>query len=361
MSTDAGPDKGKGRLVMPDPPTETSPLLAASSASLPRHDPDAVLPRRRSSARSLVSVFLATLAATLVVAALLALLAYSYAAEAARADDDALQRALVFAPPDRINVLNFTNGDISLEIRLRAGIDAGALVGVKESDDDSLARDLWKSLGRWGIRQLGAVTLTLSPVVLSSAAPDRAHLAALRLPPLALPLAADAPPGDAWLTPLTLVVHVRPTPDARAWLAFARAAWADGAASVRADVARVDLVAGLPRSHSWRAALRTSRADVSALIRQKLPVLPGLPPPGAGTPFPRAADLVQLVDFSIAPDPAAGALRIDATASLVSPVPHNLSLAVPRLPFIVSLPLALSANSTDPDPDDPPPLVPLAR
>ena len=79
-----------------------------------------------------------------------------------------------------------------------------------------------------------------------------------------------------------------------------------------------------------------------------VPVLPNLPAPGNG-PLPSISDLVHVTQFSVSS--GAHNLIIDATATIVNPVPLTITFTAPPLPFVVWIP---------PPPDTDNSLVPLA-
>ncbi|KZV75718.1 hypothetical protein PENSPDRAFT_661636 [Peniophora sp. CONT] len=348
----AGQNKGKGRATSIDDddavPThsERTPLLADSStstsyASFPDAEESSLRPRR-SPWRSLLISLLAILCLSFIVGLLLILLAYSYAAEASRAPpSDLLARALSLRGPDSLDVLNIThtpggNTEIWVEVSGRVGVDAGAALGVKDDVDDNVFRSAWKGLGRWGISRLESASVGLDTIDVSSS--GGVHLASIDLPPLSVPLNAAPPRGDAWLAPVRVPLRVRPTNDAQAWMDFAKECWEAGYVTARAEVPRVAVSGGGLRERSWRRLIKADRTDVALSLTHKT---------GSGAPLPAPRDLVTLKAFNLHPSVARNAtLALDAVASLLDPVPEdcNISLTVPSLPFIVSLPTSADGS-----------------
>ena len=66
--------------------------------------------------------------------------------------EELLDRAVTVKGPDRLDVLNITEGGgIWIKVEGRVGVDAGAVIGVNSEDGDGIFRDIWKSIGtRWG-------------------------------------------------------------------------------------------------------------------------------------------------------------------------------------------------------------------
>ncbi|KAI0318207.1 hypothetical protein OF83DRAFT_1117182 [Amylostereum chailletii] len=329
-------DKGKGRATSPEPSEET-PLLASSSRTS-SSDLEPAQPHRRTCRSVFTTVFLVLLSFSLVLVLLLVFLAWTYAAEASHvSEDEIIQRALVLRGPDSINVLNITDGgDIWVEVGGHIGVDAGAIIGVKEMGDENVFRDVWKAIGRWGIRRLDDVSVQLSTIDIASIHDPDTPLASIELPPLQLPLNADPPKDSSWLTPVTIPVLVRPSQNGTLWLDFARECWRQGYVAAHASVAHVAVAGGVLNNKSWRSALKIERSDIDVSVRHKIPVLPGLPPPGRGAAFPSLSDLVTLLDFGVHTQPSR--LFIDALATFVNPAPPDITFTSPRLPFTVSLP-----------------------
>ena len=84
-----------------------------------------------------------------------------------------------------------------------------------------------------------------------------------------------------------------------------------------------------------------------------VPALPSLPAPGGDDlPSLSFADLVHLTHFSLSS--GTNNLTIDASATLVNPLPTTVTFTVPSLPFVVRIP-----SPSDPSNDDTT-LIPLA-
>lgn len=268
-------DKGKARqsnAYTDQEPTETSPLLASRSHVL---DDDNLETASQSNHGSLLStlttVFLTTLSISVLLVLLLLFLAYSYAAKASQLSDDAiLNNGLVFRGPDAIDVLNVSmRGDVWLRLDGRVGFDAGAIMGVKPDDNDNLWVDTWKAIGRWSIRNLDVVSLTLSSINISPQYDPSLQLASIEVPPFQIPLTA-MPPGDtSWLTPMSIPVHIHPSHNVSAWLHYARESWRSGYAVAQVTVSRADIQGGGLQRSSWRNALKIDRSNVTIGLNMK--------------------------------------------------------------------------------------------
>ena len=271
-------DKGKARQsvsYVDQEPTETSPLLASRSYVIHPDDDNLETASRSNHSGGLLStlttVFLITLSISILLVLLLLSLAYSYAAKASHLSNDViLNNGLVFRGPDAIDVLNISkHGDVWLRLDGRVGFDAGAIIGVKPDDNDNFWLDAWKAVGRWGIRNLDVVSLTLSSINISPQYNLSAQLASIEVPPFQIPLTAIPPDDASWLTPMSLPVHIRPSNDVSAWLHFARESWRHGYAVAQATVARADIQGGGLRHSTWRSAFRVDRSNVTVGLNMK--------------------------------------------------------------------------------------------
>ncbi|KAF8477715.1 hypothetical protein DFH94DRAFT_755265 [Russula ochroleuca] len=345
-------DKGKARqsvTYVDQEPTENSPLLASQSYVIHPDDDNLETASRSNYGGSLLStlttVFLITLSISILLVLLLLSLAYSYAAKASQLSNDViLNNGLVFRGPDAIDVLNISkHGDVWLRLDGCVGFDAGAIIGVKPDNDDNFWLDAWKVVGRWGIRNLDVVSLTLSSISISPEYNLSAQLASIEVPPLQIPLTAIPPDDTSWLTPISLPVHIRPSNNVSAWLHFARESWRRGYAVARATVTKADIQGGGLRHSTWRRAFRVDRSNVTVGLNMKIPVLPNLPNPGDDQPPPSISDLVHLARFSLSSHNHN--LIVDAEATFVNPVPPIITLTSPPLPFVVWVPP--QQNATD--------------
>ena len=356
MSTGAEPpghrlDKGKGRARSPDP-TESTPLLGSSSGSYASSvDPESP-PHARRLCSKLLSVFLLSLSLCVLVLLLLVVVIFTYRARAASASpDDILQHALVVRGPDRVDVINTTgDGAIWMRIYGRIGLDAGHIAGVNTADGDSIVQDVWKAVGRWGIRRLDRVSVNLSRIaVVAEEDPDH-PLTTITLPPLELPLTANPPVDQSWLTPVAMPVLIRPTKDAKTLMRFVRQSWKEGSIRVQASIEQVDVLGGGLHDGSWRRRVQISHSNIETavhissefhsstlpllILMEAVPRLPGLPHPGEE--LPDASRFVSLDAFLI--KSADDTLTISANATLNNPIDTSLNATVPSLPFVVYLP-----------------------
>ncbi|KAJ7700385.1 hypothetical protein B0H17DRAFT_1047135 [Mycena rosella] len=333
-------DKGKRRA---QDPTERTPLLGAHSSSSVLDDPPAPAVVRRRLLSKLARIFLVSLIVSVLAAGVLGLLAWSYASRASHVSaDDILNNGLVFEGPDRVDVLNITwSGGIWVNVEARVGFDAGSVIGVNASPDgDGLFRDVWKALGRWGVRRLDRVSVNMTAISLTSQ--SGAVLATIEPTPVVVPLTANPPSDSSWLTHISTPLLIRPTSNTSALIQFVREAWRDGSAAVKADVGHVDVRGGALSESSWRNILHSELSNIRTALRIQIPPIPGIPHTG---PAPSLSKLITLRSFNVRS--AFGSLDLTACATLPDPAPTTFNLTSPSLPFIISLP---SPGDADPLP-----------
>ncbi|KAH8112826.1 hypothetical protein DFH11DRAFT_1841923 [Phellopilus nigrolimitatus] len=313
--------KGKLRAA-PEESSETTPLLG-SSQPLSQDD----TPSTRQHGRLLVllsTVFLSTLCLGFVIVLVLFAITYSYSSRISNAvRDEVLDRALVIQGPERVDVLNATEGCMWLQVDLRLGIDAGTAIDVERVDFGATA--IRRALGRWFVRLAGRVTAKVDGITLSS---EKRFLANASVPAVTLPLIIDRPDDLSWLTILSLPVQVNVTDNATDISAFAQESWGNGFLTVDTLACHVSV-------HGWRHRLKIDQDDIVIPVRQKIPELPGLPSPGRNTPFPEFSDLITLESFNVTS--ANHSISIRASASFIDPFPSSLRTRIPSLPFSVSL------------------------
>ena len=203
--------KGKGKYE-PREATETTPLLGAGSSQVSGEeelDLENNSVARRRLWKRLIFVFLCTLSFCFLVFLALALLAYSYATRIFYlSPDDVLANALIFQGPDKVDVINATDGGLWIRVDARLGVDVGSIIGANTDNDEGTLSDLWKSVGRLGIHILGTVSANAATVYVYS---DQALLATVSAQPLHLPVTSNPPHDSSWLTPVSVPVFVRPT------------------------------------------------------------------------------------------------------------------------------------------------------
>ena len=273
--------KGKQRAEVP---TEHTPLLPSTSTQFSSYtDDEAHTPSLRSpSLRArLTFVFVSSLSLCITVFVILGLLAYSYAPQGSSASvDNIIKKAVVFRGPDRIDVLNVTaSGDVWLAVDMRIGVDAGSVIGVKRGEEDGVLVDVWKRLGRWGIRRLDRVSIDVGTAnVTSMYGPTL--LASVVSQPLVLPLTPDAPPDDvSWLTNVSTIFLVRQTKNTSTLVEFMDVSWRRGAIEVEVEVGRASLMGGGIKEESWRRKLHSVFLDIRHSVRlqsESLPLSPRL-------------------------------------------------------------------------------------
>ena len=269
--------KGKSRATNHQESTESTPLLASRSHDSLSDDDDGdddIEPTSQSNptlVSTLTTVFLITLSISILLVLLLLSLAYSYAAQAFHiSDDDILNNSLVLHGPDAIDILNISrHGDVWLRLDGRVGFDAGAIIGVKPDNDDNLWLGAWKAIGRWGIRNLDTVSLSLSSINITSQYDPATLLTSIASPPFQIPLTADPPDDLSWLIPMSVPVHIRPSKNVTAWLNFARESWRSGYVVAQATISHADIRGGPWEWRTWRSALRLSRSNLTFGLRMK--------------------------------------------------------------------------------------------
>lgn len=339
---DASPPriKGKGKARHPEP-SERTPLLQQHSDVAPSQpratdvDLESSSDAQRRLWSKLTFVFLVSLSSCIIVFLLFALLAYSYAARLSGVSpEDIIENALVIQGPYRASVLNLTaDGGIWIQVQARVGIDARSIMGVETDDDEGTLADIWKSFGRWGVGILDRVTVDVSTAQIFSQ--QQALLATLDLPPFELPLTANPPYDDSWLSPLSLTLFAVPTRNASDVNQFVYDSWHSGAASVHASIPRVVISGGSTNKGGWRQMLKLRRLDIQTQLSMKLPPIPGLPTPGEDVPLPSISQLITLQSFGV--ESEAKDVTVHALATVINPVPPIMNLTVPPLPFIISL------------------------
>ncbi|RXW12789.1 hypothetical protein EST38_g13065 [Candolleomyces aberdarensis] len=156
-------------------------------------------------------------------------------------------------------------------------------------------------------------------------------LADLSAPPLQVPLSVDSPADGAWLTHLRVSSLVYPTTNATFIAGFLKDSWKQGFFAVRADVDNVNVRGGLWNKPSWRTKFHGKLSNDQTSIRVQVPLVPGLPHPGANLPLPTISELVTLESFNV--HSSTTILNLEAWATLVDPAPatvqhrhHNLPL-----------------------------------
>ncbi len=256
-------DKGKRRATEP---TERTPLLVSSLShheALPTTDSVRLLRKR------LTTVFLVSLSVCIVVFGILAALALSYASRASSLDPETVIHQLTFSGPDGIDVLNFSQAGIWLNMRGKVGVDAGKVIGVASDPEDGLFRFLWKAFGRWSVRTLDKVTVNMTIVRITPDDNFTESLIDLDIPPLELPLTVDPPDDKSWLTPLSMPVFVRPTSNSTLLLGFLKKSWRTGKISIHVHVGQAIIRGGALEEVDWRNKLSRKLSNTHTSINMK--------------------------------------------------------------------------------------------
>lgn len=267
-------DKGKQRAATPEP-SERTPLLPSSSShtirqSRPRLSPPEQ-PPHQNLVRRLLIVFSATLLACVVVLVLILLFALSYSSRVSTLTaQDILDRGLFVEGPDRVDVLNATEEDgVWMRVDCRVGLDMGRLLRIHPSEEDLIWTELWKGIGRWGVRKVGRISVELSQIIVASGSESSLSLAVLTAPAIELPLSPDPPPSLEWLTPISIPINIHPTNRTKDLVSFANESWISGIIQISTTIPSVRVTGGKIRERTWRGSFGAERSNVSISIRVK--------------------------------------------------------------------------------------------
>jgi hypothetical protein len=267
-------DKGKQRAVTPEP-SERTPLLPSSSShaihqSRPHLSPPEQ-PPHQTLVRKLLIVFLVTLVACVIVLVLILLFALSYSSRVSSLTaQDVLDRGLFIEGPDHIDVLNATKEDgVWVRVDCRAGLDIGRVLRIRPDDEDLIWTELWKGIGRWGVRKVGRISIELSQITVTSRSEPSLSLAVLTTPVIELPLSPDPPSSLEWLTPMSFQVNIHPANNTKDLVVFANESWMSGTIQVSAAVPSIRVTGGRAHEGTWRGSFGTERSNVSIVMRMK--------------------------------------------------------------------------------------------
>ena len=297
-------DKGKGRAVDVDTPTESSPLLGEEngspsrtrSQSRPVHPHIAAIQSERArESRTRSILYIALIISLSLLAAFglfLALLLNSFRPSVTELDS--LQdTAFQYAGPDGISIVNITDDGILVNVSLRAGIDWDRALGIQQWADEEekqeavwkgdrgTGADWWESLRQWTarkmMRQLSEPTVQVSIPDQVLVLPDHFNsfpLLQVTIPSeFAIPLIANARSGTRdWLPPLSILALAKPIASTGDLLAFAQRAWEQGELRVVVGVSKAQ--ATIPLS-GWLARFaKIEKLDITKQIN-----MPGMSPP----------------------------------------------------------------------------------
>ena len=267
-------DKGKQRAATPGP-SERTPLLPSSSShtvhpSHPHISPPGQ-PPHQNLVRKLLIVFLATLVACVIVLVLILLFALSYSSRVSSLTaQDILDRGLFVRGPDRIDVLNATkDGGVWIRVDGRVGLDMGRVLRVRPDNEDLVWTELWKGIGRWGVRKVGRISVELSPITILLSGKPPISLAVVTAPAMELPLSPDPPSSLEWLTPVSIPIHVWPTNHTEDLVHFAKGCWMSGVIRVSTTIPSIRVTGGGIHEDGWRGNFGTKRSNVSIAVRAK--------------------------------------------------------------------------------------------
>lgn len=257
-------DKGKRREPAP---TERTPLLESSSQATE----DLLTPSNSHRLRSqLTTVFLVSLSICITFLVIVVLLTWSYASTASHlTPEDIINRHLVFVGPNSVDILNITkDGSIWLNIGGQIGLDAGSAIGIGSDPEDDLFRDLWKGVGRWGVRRLDRVSVHLSTIAISPEYDLDTTLVAVDILPIELPLTVDPPRDTSWLTHISTPVHLQLTADTAQLFQFLKDSWLRGSLAVSTHVGQATIRGGSLK-FDWRSMFSGKLTNIRTSIHIK--------------------------------------------------------------------------------------------
>jgi len=268
-------DKGKQRAATPEP-SERTPLLPSSSShtihpSHPHLSPPERRPPHQNLVRKLLVVFLATLVTCIVVLVLILLFALSYSSRiSSLTAQDVLDRGLFIEGPNRIDVLNATKEDgVWIRVDCRAGLDMGRALRIHPDEKDLVWTELWKSIGRWGVRKVGRISIESSGITVASHSEPSLSLALLTAPTIELPLSSDPPSTLEWLTPMSIPINVRLTNHTKDLVLFANESWMSGVLQASVVIPSIRVKGGGVHDGTWRGRFGAERSNVSIGIQTK--------------------------------------------------------------------------------------------
>ena len=267
-------DKGKQRAATPEPSERTPLLPSGSSHTIHQSHPHLSPPEQpphQNLVRKLLIVFSATLVACVIVLVLILLFALSYSSRVSSLTaQEVLDRGLFIEGPNRIDVLNATKEDgMWIRVDYRAGLDMGRALRIRPDDEDLVWTGFWKSIGRWGVREVGKISIELSQITVASHSEPSLSLAVFTAPIIELPLSPDPPSNLEWLTPMSIPIHIHPTNHTKDLVLFANESWMSGTIQVSAIIPSIRVAGGGVHEGTWRGSFSTKRSDVSIAIRAK--------------------------------------------------------------------------------------------
>jgi len=267
-------DKGKQRATTQEP-SERTPLLPSSSSptthqSRPHLSPPEQ-PPHQNLVRKLFIVFSATLVACVTVLLLILLFALSYSSRVSSLTaQEVLDHGLFIGGPDRIDVLNATQeGGVWIRVDFRVGLDMGRVLRIRTDDEDLIWTELWKGIGRWGVRKVGRISIELSQITVTSRSEPSLSLAVLTTPRIELPLSPDPPSSLEWLTPISVQINIHPTNRTKDLVVFANESWMSGVIQVSTTIPSIRVTGGGIYEDTWRSSLSTERSNVSIAMHAK--------------------------------------------------------------------------------------------
>jgi hypothetical protein len=203
--------------------------------------------------------------------ALIVVFALSYSSHVSNLTaQDILDRGLIIGGPDSIEVLNATKEDgVWIRVDARVGLDIGNLLGIRPNDEDLVWTELWKGIGRWGVRKVGTVSIQLSQITVTSSSKPSLILAVLTTPLMELPLTPDPPASLDWLTPVSIPIKISPTERTEDLVHFANESWMSGIVQASGTIPSVRVMGGKLGARTWRDNFNIERSNFSVALRTK--------------------------------------------------------------------------------------------
>ena len=213
---------------------------------------------------------LATLTLCFIAIITLILLAgFSYAEPATHTAPQALiQQAVVFRGPSHVDITNVTSDSLLLNVEGAIGINADVLLGLNQQQGGRLSRPR-TAFGRWLVRRLGSVTVSLSTISIYAPYSRTIHavpstpLFEIQPPTFSLPLTVNPPDDDTWLSPLSLSILVHPAQSNNALLSYAEDALKMRRALVTIEIKSVRVFG----QGSWRSLFSVQRNDLRTVVK----------------------------------------------------------------------------------------------
>lgn len=240
---------------------ENTPLLSGEPSSSPTsygQEPSLSTSRTSSWTRRLLVVALALLAiSSLAIFIFLIVASYSYASYASHIKPETLvqEGAVVWRGPSDISIIQVMPEGVIVRVEGSIGIDADWIMGLEQqSMQMGLLEGARRGLGRWLVRRVDTVTVTLGEMRLYAPYDRSQHripdtpLMTMTVPSITVPLttrrSSHGDSDESWLTQLAIPVVIIPNKNTSSLVDFGKDALSMGRVLVRATVASVTVNVG---------------------------------------------------------------------------------------------------------------------